>query len=402
MSTKNRTGRADGYMHQAGQPSVSVTQERASYSQYDAADVLGLVREHQLLASLPAMIFTSGPDGAWDYVNPSFCAYTGYPESSLIGLGWAAALHVDDRVASLSRWQSAIRSGTPLVIEHRLRCANGSHHWFRMQCAPQYGAAGEIIRWVGISTPIEAEHQVEHERELRRAAEQALDSHDGVIAIAAHELRAPLTVLLGQAQMLQRRLAAREAADPRDRRSVDVLVDQSLRLARLLSAMLDVAAVDNGLLRISQTTLDLSVLVQQVVQSLQPSMASHTLRLSADVSPLWVSGDALRIEQVIQNLIQNAEKYSPAGSDIAIWVTSYGSQARISVRDHGIGIAASSRPYLFQRFFRAKGADSHAAPGLGLGLYICKAIIDLHGGSIEVESAVGAGSTFTILLPQLC
>jgi PAS domain S-box-containing protein len=347
------------------------------------------------------MLFTSRLDGAWDYVNPPFCAYTGYSEDALTGLGWASTLHADDRANSLTRWQSAIRSGTSLQVEHRLRGADGDHRWFRTQCAPQRNAAGAITRWAGIATPVEVEQQVAAERALRLSAELALDEHDGVIAIAAHELRAPLTVLLGQAKLLQRRLEGREGTEPSDQRAVNILVEQALRLSRLISALLDVAQIDHGQLLVSATTLDLGALVERVVQTLQPMLPAHTLRMSIDTAPLWVAGDVLRLEQVLQNLLQNAVKYSPAGGEIVIGVAPYGQQARITVSDQGIGIAANIRPYLFQRFARARQGGAHFTTGLGIGLYICKAIMDLHGGSIEVESAVGAGSTFTLLLPRI-
>jgi len=109
----------------------------------------------------------------------------------------------------------------------------------------------------------------------------------------------------------------------------------------------------------------------------------------------------MRLAQVLQNLIQNAVIYSPKGSEIVIAVTSQGNHAQISVRDQGCGIAASVHPALFRRFFRVGSEDGRATPGLGLGLYICKAIMDLHKGNIEVESAIGAGSTFTLILPRI-
>jgi signal transduction histidine kinase len=246
-----------------------------------------------------------------------------------------------------------------------------------------------------------AQQQVAVERALRHSAEQAREDLDGMIAITAHELRAPLTVLLCQAQLLQHRLEAREGADSGDRRAVDVLVAQSLRLSQLISALLDGASINQGELLVSATTLDLGALVRRAVHSLQPTLPSHMLRLSADITPLWVKGDAMRLEQVLQNLIQNAVKYSPAGGEVVIAMAPAGHQVRITVIDQGSGITASARPYLFQRFVRAKRESDSAVPGLGLGLYICKAIMDLHGGSIEVESAVGAGCTFTLLLPRI-
>jgi signal transduction histidine kinase len=247
----------------------------------------------------------------------------------------------------------------------------------------------------------EIAQQVALERALRQAAEQARDDLDGMIAITAHELRGPLTVLLCQAQLLQRRLESREDADIGDRRAVDTLVAQSLRLSQLISTLLDGALIDHGQLLVSVTTLDLGALVRQVVYTLQPTLPSHTLRLSADATPLWVMGDAMRLEQVLQNLIQNAVKHGRTGGEIGIAMSSAGDQARITVSDQGSGIAASVRPYLFQRFARARQGGDSATPGLGLGLYICRAIMELHGGSIELESAVGAGSSFTLLLPRI-
>jgi PAS domain S-box-containing protein len=372
--------------------------KRALYAHAIAAarDPIG----EQLLAILPAMLFTSGPDGTWDYVNPPFCAYTGRPPEALTGMGWAAVVHADDRDASLAHWQSAIPRGTPFLREQRLRGADGSYQWFRTECVPQRTPAGAITRWAGIVTPSALASQVASERALRLAAEQSRDERDSAIAMVSHELRAPLTVLLGQAQLLQRRLAESPGADQRDQRAVDILIDQTLRLAKLIRALTDVAHIDQGQLYITRTTLDLSALVERVVQALQPALAAHTLQLNASAAPIWVVGDAIRLEQVLQNLLQNAVKYSPAGGPIAIWVTSEGHQARIAVSDHGIGIAPASMPHLFQRFYRARQEDGPFTTGLGLGLYICKAIMELHGGSITAESRVGVGSTFAVLLPH--
>lgn len=243
--------------------------------------------------------------------------------------------------------------------------------------------------------------QVAAERALRQAAERAVAERDSMLAIAAHELRAPLSVILGQAQLLQRRLAARACADPGDQRVATILVEQSHRLGQLISALLDVATIDQGQLRISATTLDLGALLRRVVQNLQPTFPAHTLRLSDDATPLWVQGDAMRLEQVLANLIQNAVRYSPVGSEVVITSALHADQAQISVRDQGNGIAASARPFLFERFARVKQGRASFVPGLGLGLFICKTIMDLHGGSIAVESAVGAGSTFVLLLPRI-
>lgn len=378
----------------------TVGPETVAHDAYGETETTQLDHALQLLATLPAMLFISRPDGDWDYVNPAFCAYTGQPAEALTSQGWAEVVHTDDRAASLMRWQASMRSGVPFLIEHRLRGADGGYRWFRTEATPQRNVAGVCMRWAGIATPVARDAQLEAERALRQTAEHARDASDSVLAIAAHELRGPLTVLLGQAKLLQRRLEAREGADPGDRHTADTLVEQTLRLSGLAHALLEVSQIDHGELHISPTAIDLSALVRRVVQTLQPVFPSHTLRLHEEVEPLLVMGDALRLEQVLQNLLQNAVNYSPAGGEIAIAATADAQQARITVRDHGMGIAASIRPYVFQRFFRARVSNGRK-PGLGLGLFICKTIMDLHGGSIEVESVEGEGSTFTLRLPRI-
>lgn len=232
--------------------------------------------------------------------------------------------------------------------------------------------------------------QLAEERALRHTAEQARDDLAEMIATASYELRAPLTVLIGQAQLLQHRLESRADADIGDRRAVDVLVAQALRLSQLLSALRDGALIDRGELLVSATTLDLGALVWRVVQALQPTVPALTLRLNADTTPLWVTGDAMRLEQVLQNLIQDVVQSSHPGGEVVITIAPTGHQVRITVRGRSDGIVASVRPDLFQRFVRAQQAGASAVPELGLGLSICKAIMDLHGGSIEVERAVGS------------
>jgi signal transduction histidine kinase len=235
-----------------------------------------------------------------------------------------------------------------------------------------------LIGWIGVVVPMESEHQLEAERAVRQRAQLARDASNSALAVVAHELRAPLTVLLGQARLLQQRLDANAGAEPRDQRAANVLVEQAQRLTRLLDVLLDAALIDHGQLRLSATTLDLSALVGRVVQTLQPTLPAHTLHLRAASEPLRVIGDALRLEQVLQNLLQNAVKYSPAGRPIQIATVAQGLEAQISVSDQGVGIPASAQSSLFQRFARAPEGARH-----------------------EVQSIEGAGCTVTLLLPRL-
>ncbi|NCC37687.1 MAG: PAS domain-containing protein, partial [Chloroflexia bacterium] len=339
-----------------------------------------------LLEVIPALLFTSRPNGTWNYVNPAFCTYTGTPAKALTDLGWVERVHPAQRTTTLQQWQTAMSNGVSFQIEHRLRGVDGIYHWFRTQCTPQLDATGTLIGWTGIAVSVDSEHQLENEQMLRQKAEQAAAERDCMLAFIAHELRSPLTVLLGQSRLLQQRLNNHEGADPNIHRMAAIVVSQTIQLKDLMSTLLDATQLDHGELQLCKTTLDLGALVERVVQSLAPTVNSHTLRLHAASSPLWVAGDALRLEQVLLNLLENAVKYSPSGGEIVIRTMLHDGQVQIDVCDAGIGIPAQVQPYLFQRFFRAKAEDTRVTAGLGLGLYLCKALMDLHEGSIRVQS----------------
>jgi signal transduction histidine kinase len=141
--------------------------------------------------------------------------------------------------------------------------------------------------------------------------------------------------------------------------------------------------------------------VRRVTEETRPTLSAHSLELIGCDDPTYVMGDEVRLEQVIQNLIGNAVKYSPDGGRVQVKVGRDADKACLTVRDHGIGIPPESHRGLFRRFYRADNAEAHGISGLGIGLFVVNEIVELHGGSIAVESEVGAGSSFTVRLPIL-
>ena len=178
-----------------------------------------------------------------------------------------------------------------------------------------------------------------------------------------------------------------------------MIVDQAGRLNKLLTTLLDVSQMETGQLSIERSLLDLCGLAQRVVTDLRPTLTQHTLILTDPGVPLIIDGDAMRMEQVLHNLLQNAIKYSPAGGGVTVNVEQQAQLVCVVVIDQGIGIAAHALPRLFERFYRAAQLDTGGIGGLGIGLYVVKEIIALHGGTITVTSLEGVGSTFTICLP---
>lgn len=232
-----------------------------------------------------------------------------------------------------------------------------------------------------------------------RAAEEALRARDELIAVAAHELKTPLTTIAGYAQSLQLRVARQDSLPRRDRDTLRVIVGQARRVDRLIDSLLDLARLQGGLLAVEPGVVDLAGLARRVADDVALTAPRHTIAVEGPEAPLLVRGDALRLEQVLWNLLQNAIKYSPAGGPVTVTVDRRGQEAWLRVRDQGVGIPADVQGRLFQRPRRARGRGARPAPRAGIGLAVVHEIVRRHGGAVEVASVEGRGSTFTVRLP---
>ena len=235
---------------------------------------------------------------------------------------------------------------------------------------------------------------------LFREVQRALSARDQFLSIASHELKTPITTILGYAQLLERRFERIPGFEERNLQALHTLSDQCQRLDRLIRALLDLSRIQTGQFSLDVAPVDLEQLARRIVEETQTSLSMHTLEFSSPGEPIVINADELRLAQVIHNLVQNAIKYSPDGGAITVSLRRDERQVELSVRDEGLGIPASSLPQLFNRFYRASNIDPQVA-GMGLGLFVVREIITLHGGTIAVESTVGVGSTFIIRLPYV-
>ena len=222
---------------------------------------------------------------------------------------------------------------------------------------------------------------------------------DDFLSIASHELKTPLTSIMGYAQLLSRRMSAgarRAGSDD----VLEVIENQCRRMKRLVEDLLDVSRVERGSLETSHAAVDLVELVGATVEKFSAASHEHELKVIGLEAALTVWGDEDRLEQVLTNLLSNAVKYSPDGGKIEIRLSRDGDRAEVAVRDWGIGIPADQQDHVFSRFYQAESVvRSRRFGGMGLGLFISKAIVDEMGGSINVDSEVGKGSTFRFVLP---
>ncbi len=223
----------------------------------------------------------------------------------------------------------------------------------------------------------------------------SIDDH--YVAVVAHELQqplAPMTVAL-------RMLAESGSLDDRDRAIMDILERQTSRLRRLVSDLLDMTRFRRGKLRIQPRSTDLPEIIAQVIQEVQGSFRNAVITLhTGTIAPdLRVWADSARLTQVLLNLLDNARKFTPVGGMVTIAAIRDGDTAVMTVSDTGEGIVDSDLPHVFELF---RQSDNGRAGGLGIGLAVVKEIVDLHGGTIAVDSAgKGRGTSFTIRLPLL-
>jgi PAS domain S-box-containing protein len=235
---------------------------------------------------------------------------------------------------------------------------------------------------------------------LFRQSQHAVQSRDEFLSIASHELRTPITSLQGYAELMLRRADRDGSLAPRDKHAIRIIYEQSLQLRKLINLLLDVSRLRSGHLVLERETVNLPALLRRLAELIGPTLEPPlTLQVQLPEEPILVDGDPVRIEQVFQNLLNNAIKYSPNGGTITLTLDCHDTQARVTLADQGIGIPAGAIPHLFDRFYRANNALLWQAGGLGIGLYVVKEIVALHNGTITVISQEGQGSTFTITLP---
>jgi signal transduction histidine kinase len=236
------------------------------------------------------------------------------------------------------------------------------------------------------------------EREARLAAEDAAQAREVFLSVAAHELKTPLTGLRATAQVATRRLQKTRDSIPQwlgD--ALQTIERQADRLTRLIGQLLDVSRLDQGKLPVQRATTDLTVLTRNQVGAFEARTNTHTFVLTADPE-IVAEVDPLGIEQVLGNLLDNAVKYSPGGGQIDVELCrSGGERVILAVRDRGIGIPMEKRMAIFERYFQAHAEDHRS--GLGLGLYIARQIIELHGGEVAAEFPDDGGTRFVMTLP---
>lgn len=237
-------------------------------------------------------------------------------------------------------------------------------------------------------------HRLVEEVVELRAQARAIQVREDFLSAAAHDLRTPMTTILMQARLIERQAQRSEGRiDPAD---IQLLVQETRRLNVQVNELLEASRAATKDRDGAREQVDLRQIIQQTAAEKQTRYHRFVVEADEEVTGLF---DRSRISSLVDNLLENAKKYSPTGSEIIVKLWEEGDQARFQVIDKGIGIPPADLPRVFERFYRGSNGRDEQFAGMGLGLYICHTIVEEHGGRIWVESTVGEGTTFNVALP---
>lgn len=317
-------------------------------------------------------------DDEWRYIdaNDAVSELVGYPRDELLQkrLGEAAF-------------------NVPAAIARRWRQIPATASWHgELEALRRDGSIVPVeVRLTAVQLPAGRVYiLVARDISERRALEQA---RRDFYAMVAHELKNPLTAIKAYSQLMQLKGAY-------DEHALQVILRQERMLERLAGDLLDVARLEAGRPVLQRETVDLVELARTCVEQIGAQHPEAVIQLEAPWRPIEGAWDRGRIEQVLNNLLVNAVKYTPSGAQIVVRVEDLGAAARVAVTDQGMGIPVEEMPLLFGRFYRTRSAAAGRQHGSGLGLYIARLLVEAHGGRIEATSQVGEGSTFLFTLPR--
>lgn len=335
-------------------------------------------------------------NGSFTFVNHRAYNYFGISPDACIGLFAFDFVHSEDRERT-SAWFSRClesRSGSA-SIENRLMSQSGGITPMLWTVNFSYFEDGRLQAIRSIARDISA----------RKVVEEALCEHlrmkSQFISTAAHELRTPLAAIMGYTELLLDPVVSKGFDSQQTRDFLVTIQERGEDLTRIVEELLDLSRIEAGQkIQLNIQRCDLAAVVSGVVKDFRTRFPERPFALRIpEQSPCNCRADPLRMRQVIANLLDNAVKYSPPGSEIVVGLSAESECCRIYVSDHGIGLSPEEKVRIFDQFYRADTSNT-AVGGLGLGLSLVRQIIDGHGGCIEVESEVGRGSTLTIVLPS--
>ena len=350
-------------------------------------------RFRQMADGLPLIVWVYDAEGNIEFVNASFCEFFGVSRGEMGAGSWQALTHPDDGTAYADEFFICSRERRPFHAEVRARAADGQWRWIASWARPWFGQDGAFRGHIGTSADITERKAVEHS--LRDADR----SKDEFLATLAHELRNPLPPIHNVAQLIET-----NPSPDVIRRASGILRRQVGQMARLLDDLLDISRLTLKRLCLHAEPMDLRDVVADALEQAREHLdsAQQTVVLDMPEESVPVTGDRVRLAQVLSNLLNNAARYHAGPGSVHVRVARSGEMAEVAVKDQGIGIRSHDLDGVFGMLVQGPSELRGTHGGLGIGLALVKSLVELHGGSVRVESeGEGKGAEFTVCLPAL-
>ncbi len=367
----------------------------------DRARLAFATREQEirtLADAIPTLAWTARPDGYIDWYNARWYEYTGATPEQMEGWGWQSVHDPEVLPSVLEKWQGAITDGRTFEMTFPLRGEDGNFRRFLTRVTPLKSGDGQVIRWFGTNTDVEAE------RTAREAAEEANQAKTDFLATMSHELRTPLNAIGGYAELLD--LGIHGPVTESQREAISRIQRSQRHLLGLINDVLNFAKLAAG--RVEYDLVDVAVgeAFDAIEPLVAPQLSAKSLQFSRDACPdrgdaaIRVRADSDKLEQILVNLLSNAIKFTAPGGAVMLSCQPNGDVVSISVEDTGIGIAQDRIDQIFSPFVQIDRRLNSPHEGTGLGLSISRDLAHAMGGDLTVESEVSGGSTFTLTLPR--
>ena len=348
----------------------------------------------------PVLVWMSGPDAMCEWFNKSWLAFRGRTLGDEIGEGWTEGVHPEDLERCLGIYSHCFEQREPFSMDVRMLRNDGRYRWMLDTGVPRFGADGEFLGFIGTCVDISDRKELEdklaeHTRNLRLGDRR----REEFLARLSHELRNPLGPIANAAAILK----ALERNDTRLVKVREIIERQVAQLNRLITDLVDVSRITKGRVVLQRQRTDAQAVLDGALEQVQPELAQrpHAVHVERAQEPLPLVGDAQRLAQALAALIGNAIKFSPVDSTIGVTLRANGTRIEYVVEDQGCGIAPTFLPHVFELFTQSEQSLARSEGGLGVGLTIAKSIAELHGGSIEVDSAGhGLGTTAMLRVPM--
>jgi len=347
------------------------------------------------------LITRHGSDGRIRFASPAAQGLLGRAPETLIGAAPSALVHADDLKAMQAAFVEASYFSRAATAEVRLKQADGSHIWCEMRCRPAAPVQGQAADIVAVTRDIS--ERKAHERELidaRDMAESANRAKSRFLANMSHELRTPLNAIIGFSEVMTHQMFG-PVGSARYLEYAGVIHESGGHLLELINGILDMSKIEAGKFELSEEMFDLQDVAMQslLFVKLTADRKGVALKMSLPEECHKIFADKRAVKQILVNLLTNGVKFTPRGGEVRLSAARDARGIEIAVADTGVGIAPEHLKRLGQPFEQAEGEHVRTQEGTGLGLALVKAFATMHGGSAEIESALGEGTSVRVRLP---